>query len=101
MALSRLEQGEPSAPEAIESPLSDELTTSEGRHIKIALQTAWPPADTALSGHDCSYQASLDRNRALEMAELDFVARNQGVHLPRLHRNGHVPLCDHPWAEGW
>ena len=81
MTLSRIEQGEVSALEAIESLLGEEYTTRESRRIKMALQTARLPTVKTLSGYDFSFQPSLDRNRVLALAELDFVARHQCVHL--------------------
>jgi len=81
MLLSRIEQGEVSALEAIESLLGEEYTTRESRRIKMALQTARLPTVKTLSGYDFSFQPSLDRNRVLALAELEFVARHQCVHL--------------------
>ena len=81
MTLSRIEQGEVSALEAIESLLGEEYTTRESRRIKMALQTARLPTVKTLSGYDFSFQPSLDRNRVLALAELEFVARHQCVHL--------------------
>ena len=79
--LSRIEQGEVSALEAIESLLGEEYTTRESRHIKMALQTARLPTIKTLSGYDFSFQPSLDRNRVLALAELEFVERRQCAHL--------------------
>src|SRR5688572_11093732 len=81
MTLSRIEQGEVSALESIESLLGEEYTTRESRRIKMALQTARLPTVKTLSGYDFSFQPSLDRNRVLALAELEFVARHQCVHL--------------------
>jgi DNA replication protein DnaC len=81
MTLSRIEQGEFSALEAIESLLGEEYTTRESRRIKMALQTARLPTVKTLSGYDFSFQPSLDRNRVLALAELEFVERRQCVHL--------------------
>jgi DNA replication protein DnaC len=47
----------------------------------MALQTARLPTVKTLSGYDFSFQPSLDRNRVLALAELEFVARHQCVHL--------------------
>jgi DNA replication protein DnaC len=81
MTLSRIEQGELSALEAIELLLGEEYTTRESRRIKMALQTARLPTVKTLSGYDFSFQPSLDRNRVLALAELEFVTRHQCVHL--------------------
>jgi DNA replication protein DnaC len=81
MTLSRIEQGEVSALEAIETLLGEEYTTRESRRIKMALQTARLPTIKTLSGYDFSFQPSLDRQRVLALAQLEFVERKQCVHL--------------------
>lgn len=79
--LSRIEQGELSALQAIEALLGEEYTTRESRRIKMALQTARLTTVKSLSGYDFSFQPSLDRNRVLALAELDFIERKQCVHF--------------------
>jgi len=79
--LARIEQGELSALEAIEALLGEEYTTRESRRIKMALQTARLTTVKSLSGYDFSFQPSLDRNRVLALAELDFIDRKQCVHF--------------------
>lgn len=79
--LSRIEQGELSALEAIDALLGEEYTTRESRRIKMALQTARLTTVKSLSGYDFSFQPSLDRNRVLALAELDFIERKQYVHF--------------------
>jgi len=79
--LARIEQGELSALEAIEALLGEEYTTRESRRIKMALQTARLTTVKSLSGYDFSFQPSLDRNRVLALAELDFIERKQCVHF--------------------
>jgi len=81
MTLSRIEQGEVTALEAIETLLGEEYTTRESRRIKMALQTARLPTVKTLSGYDFSFQPSLDRHRVLALAQLEFVERKQCVHL--------------------
>lgn len=81
MTLARIEQGEVSALEAIETLLGEEYTTRESRRIKMALQTARLPTIKTLSGYDFSFQPSLDRHRVLALAQLEFVERKQCVHL--------------------
>ena len=81
MTLARIEQGEVTALEAIESLLGEEYTTRESRRIKMALQTARLPTIKTLSGYDFSFQPSLDRHRVLALAQLEFVERKQCVHL--------------------
>ncbi len=79
--LSRIEQGEVSALEAIEALLGEEYTTRESRRIKMALRTARLTTIKTLSGYDFSFQPSLDRNRILALAQLEFIDRHQCVHL--------------------
>jgi len=81
MTLSRIEQGEVTALEAIETLLAEEYTTRESRRIKMALQTARLPTIKTLSGYDFSFQPGLDRHRVLALAQLEFVERKQCVHL--------------------
>jgi len=79
--LSRIERGELSTLEAIEPLLGEELTTRQSRRIKMALQTARLTTIKTLAGYDFSFQPSLDRQQILALAELNFVARHQVVHL--------------------
>lgn len=79
--LRQLECGELSSLEAIERLLGDELATRETRRIKMALMTARLTAIKTLSGFDFTFQPSLDRNRILALAELDFIARKEVVHF--------------------
>lgn len=79
--LSRIEQGEVTALEAIEALLGEEYSTRESRRIKMALQTARLSTVKTISGYDFSFQPSLDRNRVLALADLDFIERRQCVHF--------------------
>ena len=79
--LSRIEQGQVTALEAIEALLGEEYTTRESRRIKMALQTARLTTVKSLSGYDFSFQPGLDRNRVLALAELEFIERRQCVHF--------------------
>jgi DNA replication protein DnaC len=79
--LSRIERGELSTLEAIETLLGEELTTRQSRRIKMALQTARLTSIKTLAGYDFSFQPSLDRQQVLALAELNFVERHQVVHL--------------------
>ena len=81
VTLARIEQGEITALEAIETLLGEEYTTRESRRIKMALRTARLTTVKTLSGYDFSFQPSLDRNRVLALAELGFIERHQCVHL--------------------
>lgn len=77
----RIERGELSTLEAIETLLGEELTTRQSRRIKMALQTARLSTIKTLSAYEFSFQPSLDRQQILALAELDFVERHQALHL--------------------
>ena len=79
--LSRIEQGEVTALEAIEALLGEEYSTRESRRIKMALQTARLSTVKTISGYDFSFQPALDRSRVLALADLDFIDRHQCVHF--------------------
>ena len=79
--LSRIEQGEVTALEAIEALLGEEYSTRESRRIKMALQTARLSTVKTISGYDFSFQPALDRSRVLALADLDFIDRRQCVHF--------------------
>lgn len=96
MTLARIEQGEVTALEAIETLLGEEYTTRESRRIKMALQTARLPTIKTLSGYDFSFQPSLDRHRVLALAQLEFIERKQCVHLLGPPGTGKSHLADRP-----
>jgi DNA replication protein DnaC len=77
----QLEQGKLSAIEAIETLLVEEITVRESRRVKAALQMARLASIKTLSGFDFSFQPSLDRNRILALAQLDFIDRHEVVHF--------------------
>jgi DNA replication protein DnaC len=79
--MARIERGELGALEAIEVLLSEEYTLRESRRIKMALQTARLGTIKTLAGYDFSFQPSLDRNRVMALAQLEFIGRKQCVHL--------------------
>lgn len=79
--LRRIEQGQINGIEAIDELLAEELTLRENSRIKVALRTARLPIIKTLAGFDFSFQPSLDRNRVMALAGLDFVARAEVVHL--------------------
>ncbi len=76
----RLERGEVSALEAIDALLDEELTLREGRRIKAALKMGRLVNVKTLAGFGFSFQPSLDRNRILALAQLDFIDRHEVVH---------------------
>jgi DNA replication protein DnaC len=77
----RLERGEASALEVIDTLLAEELTLRESRRIKTALMMARLSIIKTLAGFDFTFQPSLDRDRILTLAELQFIDRNEVVHL--------------------
>jgi len=77
----QLERGQIGAIEAIDMLLAEELTIREGRRIKAALQMARLATVKTLTGFDFSFQPSLDRNRIMALAALDFIDRHEVVHL--------------------
>jgi DNA replication protein DnaC len=77
--LRRLEQGEISAIEAIDTLLAEELTLRENRRIKIALVMARLSSIKTLAGFDFSFQPSLDKNRIMALAALEFIDRSEVV----------------------
>ena len=79
--LRQLERGEITSLEAIDSLLGEELTLREGRRVKAALKMGRLLSIKTLAGFDFSFQPSLDRNRILTLAQLDFVDRHEVVHL--------------------
>ncbi len=79
--IQQLERGQVGAIEAIDILLAEEITVREGRRIKAALQMARLATIKTLTGFDFSFQPSLDRNRIMALASLDFVDKHEVVHL--------------------
>jgi DNA replication protein DnaC len=79
--LRRIEQGQIDGIEAIDDLLAEELSLRENRRIKAALRMARLPIIKTLTGFDFSFQPSLDRNRIMALAGLDFINRAEVVHL--------------------
>jgi DNA replication protein DnaC len=77
----QLERGEVSPLDAIDTLLAEELTVRESRRIKTALVMARLTAIKTLAGFDFSFQPSLDRNRVLTLAQLEFIDRNEVLHV--------------------
>jgi DNA replication protein DnaC len=53
----------------------------ENRRVRMALQMAKLSAVKTLAGFDFSFQPSLDRNRILALAELQFIDRSEVLHF--------------------
>jgi len=79
--IQQLERGQIGAIEAIDTLLAEEFTVREGRRIKAALQMARLATIKTLTGFDFSFQPSLDRNRIMALATLEFIDRHEVVHL--------------------
>ena len=79
--LRRIEQGEIDGIEAIDDLLAEELSLRENRRVRAALRMARLPILKTLAGFDFSFQPSLDRNRIMALAGLDFINRAEVVHL--------------------
>ncbi|HKN42090.1 MAG TPA: IS21-like element helper ATPase IstB, partial [Sphingomicrobium sp.] len=80
-AVRQLERGETSALEVIDTLFAEELTLRENRRVKMALRMAKLSTVKTLAGFDFSFQPSLDRNRILALAQLDFIGRNEVIHF--------------------
>jgi DNA replication protein DnaC len=79
--LRRIERGEIDGIEAIDDLLTEELSLRENHRINAALRMARLPILKTLVGFDFSFQPSLDRNRILALAGLEFINRAEVVHL--------------------
>jgi DNA replication protein DnaC len=79
--LRRIEHGQIDGIEAIDELLLEELTLRENSRIKQSLRMARLPVIKTLAGFDFTFQPSLDRNRIMALAGLDFIARAEVVHL--------------------
>ena len=80
-AVRQLERGEASALELIDMLLAEELSVRETSRIKTALRMGRLATIKTLAGFDFSFQPSLDRERILALAELQFVDRREVVHF--------------------
>ncbi|WP_420337013.1 IS21-like element helper ATPase IstB [Roseibium sp.] len=79
--LQRLEKGEISALEAVDDLLNEEYSSREGRRVGVALTTARLTPVKTLESFDFSFQPSLDRNRIMALAQLEFINRSEVVHF--------------------
>ncbi len=91
----RLEQGELSALEAIHDLLAEEFETRESRRIKMSLMTARLTRLKTLQDYDFTFQPSLERDRVMTLAQLDFIERKEVVHLlgPPGTGKTHLPIA--------
>ena len=81
VAVRGIERGETTALEALDLLLTEELTLRENRRVRMALIMARLSAIKTLAGFDFSFQPSLDKNRIMALAELQFIDRAEVVHL--------------------
>ena len=79
--IQQIERGQLGALEAIDILLAEEITVREGRRIKAALQMARLATVKTLTGFDFSFQPSLDRNRIMALASLEFIEKHEVVHF--------------------
>jgi DNA replication protein DnaC len=77
----RFEQGQITPLELIETLLQEERGLRESRRVKMALLTARLTTLKTLESFDFRFQPSLDRNRILSLAQLDFIERREVVHF--------------------
>jgi DNA replication protein DnaC len=76
-----IERGETTTLEALDHLLTEELTLRENRRVRMALLMARLSAVKTLAGFDFSFQPSLDKNRIMALAELQFIDRTEVVHF--------------------
>jgi DNA replication protein DnaC len=81
VTLRGIERGEIGAVEAIDALFTEELATRENRRVRMAVQMARLSAIKTLAGFDFAFQPSLDRNRILALAGLQFFDRAEALHL--------------------
>src|SRR5690348_13001762 len=79
--LRQVERGEIGDLEALEALLGEEVTLREGRRVKAALKMGRLLSIKTLAGFDFSFQPSLDRNRILALAQLEFIDRHEVAHF--------------------
>ena len=81
VTLRGIERGETTALDALDILLTEELTLRENRRVKIAVQMARLSAIKTLAGFDFPFQPSLDKNRVVALAQLQFIDRAEFVPL--------------------
>ena len=79
--LRSLEQGEVTVIEAIDSLLVEEYASRENRRVGVALNTSRLIPVKTLESFDFTFQPTLDRNRIMTLAQLQFIERAEAVHL--------------------
>ncbi|MEL6210777.1 MAG: IS21-like element helper ATPase IstB [Pseudomonadota bacterium] len=79
--IQRLEKGELGAIEAIDGLLAQEFHCREDRRVGMALTTSRLTPPKTLESFDFTFQPSLDRDRIMALAQLDFIERSEVVHF--------------------
>ena len=79
--IQRLEKGELGAIEAIDGLLAQEFDCREDRRVGMALTTSRLTPPKTLESFDFTFQPSLDRDRIMALAQLDFIERSEVVHF--------------------
>ena len=79
--LRSLEQGEVTVIEAIDSLLVEEYASRENRRVGVALNTSRLIPVKTLESFDFAFQPTLNRNRIMTLAQLQFIERAEAVHL--------------------
>ena len=79
--VSQIERGQLSPLEAIQYLLSHEYDIRESRRIDIALKTAKLTPIKTLESFDFSFQPSIDKDRILALAELEFIRKSEVLHF--------------------
>lgn len=79
--IQRLEKGELGAIEAIDGLLAQEFTCREDRRVGMALTTSRLTPPKTIESFDFTFQPSLDRDRIMALAQLDFITRAEVVHF--------------------
>lgn len=79
--LRQAERGTLTTLEAIDALLGEELALREARRVKAALQMGRLLTVKTLAGFDFTFQPSLERDRIMALAQLDFIDRHEVLHL--------------------
>ena len=77
----RFEQAQITPYELIEQLLAEERHLRENRRVKMAVLTARLTTLKTLESFDFSFQPSIDRNRILSLAQLEFIERREVLHF--------------------
>lgn len=77
----RVEQGEISLLEALDVLLGEELAVRESRRIASGMRLSKLPAMKTIQSFDFAFQPSIDKDRILALAQLDFIDRHETVHF--------------------